>query len=90
MERTTIAAQDGNTIVTTLDLNVQSIVEKYILQYNQEHANEFREGDGSVNTGVIMMELDTGNILAMASYPDYDPNLFVKGISNENWKRMVS
>lgn len=74
VERTTIAAQDGNTIVTTLDLNVQSIVEKYILQYNQEHANEFREGDGSVNTGVIMMELDTGNILAMASYPNYDLN----------------
>ena len=74
LERTTKAAVDGNTVMSTIDANIQSIVEKYILQFNEEHKNEAREGAGSTNTGVIIMNPNNGEILAMASYPTFDLN----------------
>ncbi len=74
LERTIISAVDGNSIQTTIDMNIQSIVEKYILEFNEAHKNEAREGLGSNNTACIIMEVDTGEILAMASYPNYDLN----------------
>ncbi|MCR5101606.1 MAG: cell division protein FtsI, partial [Butyrivibrio sp.] len=74
LERTTIPATDGNSIVTTIDGNLQNIVEKYLAQYNEEHKNEVREGNGANNVGCIMMDVDTGDVLAMASYPGFDLN----------------
>ena len=75
LERTTISARNGNTIVTTLDAYIQGIVEENILEFNMEHAGEYREGEmGSDNTGVIIMDCNTGEILAMASYPTYNLN----------------
>lgn len=75
LERTTVPAVDGNTLVTTIDVNIQKIVEEKLIEYNETYANNYREGeDGSYNTGCIIMEVDTGNILAMAGYPFYDLN----------------
>lgn len=74
LERTIKPAEDGNTIITSLDVNIQSIVEKHILAFNETHKNEHREGNGSTNTGVIIMNPKTGEILAMASYPVFDLN----------------
>lgn len=74
LERTTIAAVDGNSIVTTIDANIQAIVEKYIKKFNNEYKNNFTERNGSNNTSCIIMEVNTGEILAMASYPDFDLN----------------
>ena len=74
LERTIKPADNGKTLVTSLDVNIQSIVEKHILAFNKEHENEYREGNGSKNTAVIIMNPNTGEILAMASYPVYDLN----------------
>lgn len=74
LERTTIAAVDGYTVKTTLDLNMQSIVEKNLKKFNDEHQDEYRDGLGAYNIGCIIMECDTGNILSMASYPNFDLN----------------
>ncbi|MBR5406817.1 MAG: cell division protein FtsI [Lachnospiraceae bacterium] len=74
LERTIKAPDNGKTLVTSIDVNIQSIVEKHILAFNKEHENEYREGAGSKNTGVIIMNPNTGEILAMASYPVYDLN----------------
>jgi stage V sporulation protein D (sporulation-specific penicillin-binding protein) len=74
LERTTIAAVDGYNIQTTIDANIQSIVEKYLLEYNEEYKDNYRQGNGAENIGCIIMEVNTGNILAMASYPTYDLN----------------
>lgn len=74
LERTIKPAKDGCNIVTSIDVNIQSIVEKHILAFNEAHKNEFREGNGSANTGVIIMDPNTAEILAMASYPPYDLN----------------
>lgn len=74
LERTTKAAVDGNSIVTTIDSNIQRIVEKYLKKFDEEYKDNYREGNGAENIGCIIMEVDTGNILAMASYPNYDLN----------------
>lgn len=74
LERTTVASVDGNTLVSTIDANIQAIVEKYIGQFNEEHMNEEREGLGASNIGVIVMDCNNGEILSMASYPDFDLN----------------
>lgn len=74
VEKMVKEAVDGKTLVTSVDLNLQSIVEKYILEFNKEHKNEARKGAGSQNTAVLVMRPGTGEILAMASYPNFDLN----------------
>lgn len=73
-ERTVKEPDNGSTVVSTIDLQVQSIVEKYILEFNEAHKNEASKGEGSKNTAVIVMNPQNGEILAEASYPNYDLN----------------
>ena len=74
LERRTKAAIDGNTIVSTIDANIQNIVEKYLKKFNTDNQNAARDGNGAYNVGCIVMRVNTGEILAMASYPDFDLN----------------
>lgn len=75
LERKTVAAVDGSTLVSTIDANIQAICEKYIKQFNTEHLGEYREGEqGAYNIGVIIQNCNNGEIMAMASYPDFDLN----------------
>lgn len=66
-EETYISAENGSDLILTLDLNIQTIVEKYLKQAVED--NECTRGGN-----VIAMNPKTGDILAMASYPDYDLN----------------
>lgn len=72
VERTVKQPVNGQTIVSTIDVNLQKIVEDHIWAFNEAHKNEVREGEGSKNTAVLVMKPGTGEILAMASYPNYD------------------
>lgn len=65
-ERTTVGAVNGYNVVSTIDLNIQRIVEKYITKLNNERSSE--------NTGVIVANPNTGEILAMASAPTFNLN----------------
>ena len=71
-EKTVINAKDGKTLVATIDANIQSIVEDKIKQYNEMYRDNYREGAGSTNTGVLVMNPNTGEVLAMANYPNFD------------------
>lgn len=84
-EQKYISALDGNDIILTIDMNIQSICEKYLAQ--AVHDNR---ADGGT---VIMMEPSTGNILAMATYPDYNINIpFApnSSIRTDNWDELSS
>lgn len=75
MEYTVIPATNGYSLITSIDSYVQQVCEKNILEFNQEHAGEYREGeDGSDNTAVIVMDIDSGEVIAMASYPFFNLN----------------
>ncbi len=73
-EKTVIAPQDGQTLITTIDANIQSIVEKKILEFNETYRDNYIKGAGSKNTGVIVMNPNTGEVLAMANFPNFDLN----------------
>lgn len=73
-EQTVKEPENGQTVMSTIDLQVQSIVEKHVLEFNEEHKNQAREGEGSLDTAVIVMDPQNGEILAEASYPNYDLN----------------
>ena len=62
-----VEAQDGNNLVLTIDETVQSILEKYLA----EGVDQFNVKNGAV---AIMMDVDTGAILGLATTPSYDPN----------------
>ena len=62
-----IAAENGNDIVLSIDYQIQSAAEKYLKQAVIEN--------GCANGGnVVIMNPETGDIYAMANYPDYDLN----------------
>lgn len=57
---------DGLNVVTTLDYTVQSVIEKNIKEYNDEKPSK--------NTAVLVMNPNNGEIVGMASYPNFDLN----------------
>ncbi|MDE7186095.1 MAG: cell division protein FtsI [Lachnospiraceae bacterium] len=74
LERTTIPAKDGNNLHIALDGNIQSIVVKYLEAFNEEYKDNYRQGNGAEHVGCIIMEVNTGRVLAMAEYPNFDLN----------------
>lgn len=66
LQRTVREAVDGNSLRLTLDLNVQTIIERY--------ATEFRKNVGCKNIGIIVMNPNNGEILGMTSNEEYDLN----------------
>ena len=72
-QKNIINPTDGHTLCTTLDLNVQMIVEQKIKAFNDSLKNG-EYGLGSKNTAVIVMDPNSGEIYAMASYPSFDLN----------------
>ncbi|MCQ2522121.1 MAG: cell division protein FtsI [Lachnospiraceae bacterium] len=75
LERTIIPAENGYSIVSTIDAHIQQICEENLVAFNEAHRGEYREGeDGANNSAVIIMDVNTGEVLAMASYPFYNLN----------------
>ena len=66
IERTTKPAVDGETIVSTIDINVQRVAQKYVERFLNE--------TGAENVGVVLLEADSGEILAMQSNYSYNLN----------------
>ncbi|MBR4060914.1 MAG: penicillin-binding protein 2 [Lachnospiraceae bacterium] len=72
LQRTIKPADNGHSIVSTLDLNIQRIVETVIDNYNEELRDNFRAGDGAENMAVIVMDVNNGSVLAMATNKGFD------------------
>jgi penicillin-binding protein 2 len=68
-------AVPGNNIVTTLDLQLQELAEKALAARAKRGA-------------IVIVDPTDGDILAMASWPTYDPNAFVPSISAEKFKQL--
>ena len=61
---------DGHTVVSTIDATLQGIVEKYIDKFITDYTNKNVEGPAAKNIGVVMMNPQNGEILAMATDVD--------------------
>ena len=73
LERTIKPAVDGYTIHTTIDSTIQRIVESKLSEFNDTYTNNYRPGNGAENLGCIIMDINSGEILAMADFPGYNP-----------------
>lgn len=78
-----VAAEDGYDLTLTIDVNIQRTVEKYLKKAVEK--NKCSQGGNC-----IIMEPSTGQILAMASYPDYDLNAPYKPTSYyaDDWDKL--
>ncbi|MCD8103595.1 MAG: cell division protein FtsI [Lachnospiraceae bacterium] len=71
----TIAPENGYTLVTTIDVNIQEIVEEAIAEFDETYGDDNDDGTakhGALNVGVVVMDPNTGGILAMATNQSYD------------------
>ncbi|MDY0365372.1 MAG: penicillin-binding protein 2 [Arcobacteraceae bacterium] len=68
-----VEPSNNNDIITTLDINLQQYIHKIF------------EGTGGV---VVVQDVNNGEVLAAASFPEYDNNIFVSGISHKQWQEM--
>lgn len=85
-EYVTEEAVQGNDVVLTIDANLQEATETAL----KNNIEKIRTGGFSetrdVNAGAaVVLNVKTGEVLALASYPDFEPQLFVNGISTEKW-----
>ncbi|MBE5806059.1 MAG: penicillin-binding protein 2 [Clostridiales bacterium] len=77
----------GSDVVLTIDSNMQEIAEEALENNIVKISTGGFSSRSDANAGaVVVMNVKTGEILAMASYPDYEPQLFVDGISNEKYE----
>ncbi len=74
-EKITVPPQPGYNVVTTLDLKLQQLCEKTLQK-------------GVKRGALIFLDPNTGDILAMASWPSFDPNQFIPSISAERFKAL--
>lgn len=76
----------GSDVILTIDANLQSVAEKALQKNIKKIASgAFGEKKDAKAGAVVVMNVKTGEVLALASYPDYEPGLFVKGISQKTY-----
>ncbi|MFJ9373967.1 penicillin-binding protein 2 [Streptomyces sp. NPDC101455] len=87
------ASQPGSNLVTSIDARVQRVAEYQLdkamkaarQQYDKITGENYKADSGAV----VVMEAKTGRIVAMASAPTYDPNVWVGGISAKDYKQLT-
>lgn len=73
-QRTTIEPEHGKTLVTTLDLNIQQILEKYIQEFEETYGDSLKHEKGAKNIGIVVMDPNSGAVLGMATNSGFDLN----------------
>jgi penicillin-binding protein 2 len=89
-----VRGEVGDTVVTSLDARVQAVVEQQLAQTIRTARNTVDTVTGrryAADSGAaVVLEADTGRIVAMASQPTYEPKVWVDGISSRQLKRLYS
>lgn len=68
-------SQPGVNVTLTIDMHLQDAVNKILSQQQSASA--------------VVMDIHTGEVLALCSFPSFDPNLFTKGIQSDQWKELL-
>lgn len=87
-EYTEKEAIQGSTVVLTIDANLQEVTEKAL----QDTINNIQNGTyghryNATAGAIVVMNVKNGEVLAIASNPDFEPQLFANGISTEQYKQ---
>ena len=90
-EYTEKEAVSGSDVILTIDANLQKVAEEALKDDIKKIASGGFAEKSNANAGaVVVMNVKSGEVLALASYPDYEPQLFVKGISTEKYNEYVN
>ena len=84
-------AKAGSDVVLTIDADLQRATETSLennIKSLQEKASKNEKA--ATEGAAVVINVKTGEILAMASYPNYDPSLFIDGISTKNWNAYLN
>ncbi len=69
-----VRAKPGHNLQLTIDIGLQGVVERVL---------------GEAEGALVVLQVDTGEVLALANRPAFDPNVFAKGLRNEEWRALV-
>ena len=72
--------ESGNNLILTLDVKIQEELEKLMTETAEQN----------MNGSVVVMKVQTGEIIAITSKPSFDPNKFAAGISTRNWRDLLT
>src|SRR5690606_1436340 len=85
-EEMVAAPQDGQRLLTTLDLDTQVVAERAL----RDAVDAARDaGYRATGGSVIVMDVRTGAIRAVASYPTYDPNIWAQGLTDAQYAELT-
>jgi penicillin-binding protein 2 len=84
---TSTPSQQGSTLVTSIDADVQALAEKSLAD---QIAASRKAGNAAPSGALVVMDPHTGRIIAAASYPSYDPSEFVGGISVADYQKLIA
>ncbi|WP_063784152.1 penicillin-binding protein 2 [Streptomyces sp. SBT349] len=87
------AAEAGANLITSIDTRVQAVVERELvgaMELARRTHDPVSERNFEADAGsAVVLENDTGRVIAMASAPDYDPNVWVGGISTDDYAALT-
>ena len=75
-----LPSESGNNLILTLDVKVQAELEKAMTSTPEK----------IVNGSAVVIKVQTGEILAIASKPTFDPNEFAEGITSGSWRKLIN
>ena len=82
-------AVSGSDVILTIDSKLQAVTEQALADNIANHG--FSQEDNPADAGAaVVLNVKTGEVIAMASYPDYDPSAFVNGIDTNTWNYYIN
>ena len=92
-ETVTKEAESGNNVTLTIDYRIQNVVEnalKSTLQNLKSGALSKNPIPEAQSGSCVVLDVETGEVLAMSSYPTYNINSFINGIKTEQWNSLIN
>lgn len=85
-------AASGSDVILTIDSKLQAVTEQALADNINKIANHgFSQENNTADAGAaVVLNVKTGEVIAMASYPDYDPSAFVNGIDTNTWNYYIN
>ncbi|MDI3480491.1 MAG: penicillin-binding protein 2 [Tepidanaerobacteraceae bacterium] len=81
----------GDTVYLTIDARLQQVAENALReQLIKLQTDKFHPFPNAKKGAVVVLNVKTGEVLAMVSIPDFDPNMFARGITQKEWQSIIN